>query len=159
MKWTQRNHYDIDKAAHPSLYWSYYALLGCCIGFLQTHFCIAVVFLGDILVMNERDAVYCFKMAIYLAPVYMGLIYLLQNYPDNKWRNLVLWGISITLQSADALAVGCIDLLGGSARMDIRMSRAIASLLYRSSHLLGVSIFNAKKTGPADHSTQPTHQP
>ena len=32
------------------------------------------------------------------------------------------------LQSADALAVGCIDLLGGSARMDIRMSRAIASL-------------------------------
>ena len=32
-------------------------------------------------------------------------------------------------QSADALAVGCIDLLGGSARMDIRMSRAIASFI------------------------------
>ena len=28
-------------------------------------------------------------------------------------------GVRLTLQSADALAVGCIDLLGGSARMDI----------------------------------------
>ena len=37
-------------------------------------------------------------------------------------------GVRLTLQSADAL-VAAIDLLGGSARMDIRMSRAIASLL------------------------------
>ena len=55
-------------------------------------------------------------------------------------------GVRLTLSISRRFSGRLYDLLGGSARMDIRMSRAIAlSFIPRSSHLLGVSIFNVKK--------------
>ena len=66
-------------------------------------------------------------------------------------------GVRLTLQSADALAVGCIDLLGGSARMDIRMSRAIA-LFYTDPPIYWECLYSMQRkqaSGPLDPTDPP----